>query len=97
MNIEPLLRRIIGFFLGIFSGNARCKHCGMPYWLVKRHTTWLGPIGITALCEHCFQGFNPEKRLTFYRMLRKVWQGSGSPDEYNWPLVSNAVRTEKPN
>ena len=94
MNMRISIRRIIAFFLGLFSRNAKCKCCGMPFWAAKEHITWLGPVGISALCEDCFSHLHYTERVSFYRQLRKVWGGSGSADEINWPLIREAIVAE---
>lgn len=89
-----LTRKILAFFARIFSRKSVCKNCGMPHRFTKMHITWVGAIGLTALCENCFQQLDPAERLPFYKKLQKNWLGSGSADEVNWPLTKGAILTE---
>lgn len=94
MNNKLTFRRILAFFARMISGKSTCKHCGMPHKFTQMHITWVGAIGLTALCETCFQELKPEDRLPFYKKLRTTWMGSGSADEVNWPLTKGAILAE---
>ncbi len=88
-------RKILAFLARLISRKDTCKYCGMPHRFTKMHITWLGPIGLMALCEDCFQRLEPHDRLPFYMKLRSIWGGPGSADEMNWTLVRRTVLDEK--
>ncbi len=89
-----LAKRIKAFFAKLFPEKKTCKRCGGTYQPAQMHITWVGAIGVTALCQSCFQQIKPEERVPFYKKLRKVWGESGSADEINWPLMLEAILAE---
>ena len=89
--MEAKNKIIAGIAQMLYPGYGTCYRCGLPWSIVKEHTTRYTELkGIFPLCGKCWRDLNtPENRMPYYRQLYNSWGGE-SPD-HKWGDIENAV------
>ena len=89
---RPTFERILS------PGFGCCKKCNRPWTFVEGHKTpYSRGRACFPLCENCWQGMTPEKRLPYYRKLWLEWKEFSDRDGHalvDWEVIKKACLKE---